>query len=87
MDRVSGRVGQLLASLPPEQRAERYRQFASQAVVKSQEATDPDRKAEYLTMASGWHTLAVEAERSLGGVIPGETISLDHVEASPDDMP
>jgi len=77
-------MGQLLASLPPEQRAERYRQFAAHAVTKAQETTDPERRADYLTMASGWHAMAVEAERYVRGAIPGEDINLDQDEVAPD---
>ena len=58
-------VGQLLASLPPEERAERYRQFAAQAMIKATETANSDQRTEYLTMASGWHALAVESERAL----------------------
>ena len=86
MDRVGRPVGQLLASLPIEQRAERYRQFAAHAVIRAQETTDPDQRAEYLTMASGWHAMAVEAERYLGLAIPGEDVSPDHGEAATDDL-
>jgi hypothetical protein len=70
MNDKSAQVGQLLASLPPGKRAERYRQFASEAVRKSQEAKDSDRRAEYLTMAAGWHDIATEAERVME--TPGE---------------
>lgn len=66
MDRMGGPMGLVLAALPPEQRAERYREFAAAAMRKAQETTDPDRHAEYLAMALGWHCLAVEAERSFG---------------------
>ena len=80
-------MGQLLASLPPEQRAERYRQFAAHAVTKAQETTDPERRADYLTMASGWHAMAVEAERYLGESLPGEHFTVDQPEGSSDDLP
>ena len=66
----------MLASLPLEQRAERYRQLAAQAVTKAQEETDPDRRAEFLTKASGWHAMAVEAERYLSRIIPGDAVNL-----------
>ena len=65
-------VGQLLASLPPDERAQRYRQFATEAVRKAQEACDLDLRAEYVTMAAGWHTMAVEAERLVKEKLPGE---------------
>ena len=65
MNGKSAPMGQLLASLPPEQRAERYRQFANDAMKKAQDSKDPDRRAEFLTLASGWHAMAVEAERAV----------------------
>jgi len=85
MDFPGRPVGQLLASLPPHERAERYRQFAAQAVAKAQETSDPDQRAEYLTMAAGWHGLAVESERLVDRAIPGETVSPDHDQAAPKD--
>lgn len=85
MDSLGRPVGQLLASLPLEERAERYRQFGAEAVKKAQEATDPDRRAEYLTMASGWHAMAVEAERYIGKALPGEGVSPDHDHVTPED--
>jgi hypothetical protein len=69
-------VGQLLASLPPDQRAERYREFAAQAIIRAQHAANTDERAEHLTMAAGWHTLAVEAERLIATANPGEAVSL-----------
>ena len=80
-------MGQLLASLPPEQRAGRYREFGAIAVLQSHETTDPVLQAEYLTMASGWHAMAVEAERYLGESLPGEHFTLDQPEGSSDDLP
>jgi len=75
---LSGRpLGQSLASLPLDERAERYRQFAAQAVLKAQAQTDTERKAEYMTLATGWHTMAQEAERFLGHAIPGEAAISD----------
>jgi len=80
-------VGQSLSSLPAEQRAERYRQFAAQAMLKAKATEDPVSRAEYLTMASGWHTLAQEAERASSGTIPGETAITDNPEILSDDLP
>lgn len=87
MDRMSGPMGRLLAALPLEQRAERYRQFAAAAVTKAQESTDPDRKTEYLTMAAGWHSLAVEAEHSLGIAIPSVIFDLEDGGEEADALP
>ena len=80
-------MGKLLASLPLEQRAERYRQLAAQAVIKAREETDPGLRAEYLTMASGWHAMAVEAERKLGRAISGDAVNLDQPKAPSDKSP
>jgi len=80
-------MGQLLASLPPEQRAGRYREFGAIAVLQSHETTDPVLQAEYLTMASGWHAVALEAERLVDGAITGEDVSPDHDETAADESP
>ena len=56
-------VDQALEKLPPEQRAQRYRQFAKDALRKAQKTADPDRRAEYFSMASSWHAIASEMER------------------------
>ena len=65
--RKSSNLGQALESLSSGERAERYRQFAAEAMRKAGSATDADRRAEYFMMASSWHTMAVEAERILDG--------------------
>jgi hypothetical protein len=65
-------LGRSFESLPPEERAEDYRQFASEAMRKARDAQDPDRRAEYLAMASGWHTMAVDAERAIRSEIAAE---------------
>jgi hypothetical protein len=62
----SGPVGRMLASLPPAERAERYREFANEAMQKAQAAADSEHRIEYLTMAAGWHSLASAIERSMG---------------------
>ena len=59
-------LGQSLGSLPAAQRAERYRQFANDALRKAQESTDSERRAEYFSMASSWHAMATEMERTAG---------------------
>lgn len=66
----SGLLGQLLAKLPIEERAQRYREMAAQILGKAHGEPDPDRRAEYIAMASGWHTLAQEAERFFGADQP-----------------
>jgi hypothetical protein len=82
MGNESAPLGQLLASLPPEERAERYRQFASEAIRKSQEAKDSDRRAEYLTMAAGWHNLAIEAERAMEPLGEAHPLGDDETESA-----
>ena len=78
-------MGQLLASLPPDERAERYREFAAQAIMRAQDAASADERAEHLTMAAGWHTLAVEVERLLATVNPGEAVSPERDQSAPRD--
>jgi hypothetical protein len=85
MDLVGEPVGQFLSALPRGQRAARYRRFAVEAVLRAREAFNPDQRAEYLTMASGWHAMAVEAERYLARTIPGEDDGHEQSEAMPDD--
>ncbi|MBV9570618.1 MAG: hypothetical protein JO056_05180 [Alphaproteobacteria bacterium] len=58
-------MGQTLASLPPGKRARLYRQFASDALSIAESAADNGQRANFLGMASGWHALALEAERAL----------------------
>ena len=87
MVRSRGPVGRLLASLPVEQRAERYRQYAAQALIRSKASTDPAQQAEYIAMAAGWQALAVEAERSSVAPLPGEIVIQDRDEATSDDLP
>jgi len=77
MNGKSTPMGQSLESLPPEQRAERYRQFAADAIKKAQDSQESDRRAEFLGMAAGWHTMAVEAERLAALRPPGEAGSDD----------
>jgi hypothetical protein len=55
-------VGQSLNSLPPLERARRYRQFAAEGIRRADESADPEARAANLSMASGWHTLAIEVE-------------------------
>jgi hypothetical protein len=70
-------LAQSFDSLPPEHRAERYRQVASEAMQKAQDTTDPERRAEYLTMAAGWHNLAVETERAIRNELAEEFAQTD----------
>lgn len=62
---MSKTLGQSLESLKPEQRAERYRQFAEDALKRAAAAAGPDQRSEYIAMAASWHTMAMEAEKNL----------------------
>ena len=57
-------LGRSLISLPASERAKRYREFAAAAVHKATKTTDHAARAEYLSMASSWHAMAVELERA-----------------------
>jgi hypothetical protein len=65
MGRKNPPVSQLLDPLPPEQRIARYKQLASEALLKANDAQGPERRTEYQTMAAGWYTLAIETERAM----------------------
>lgn len=83
MKRQSKDLGQSVGLLPIEKRIERYRQFADAAFLKAQRADNPDQKAEYLSMAAGWHSMALEAERLDGVAVTqvgdrGQTASEEH---------
>jgi hypothetical protein len=52
-------------SLPLEQRADHYRRLANETMNKAKEVQDPEKRAGFLTMASGWHAMAIEIERAL----------------------
>jgi hypothetical protein len=58
-----------VVSLPPHKRAEHYREAAKEAVQKIQETFDKERRAELLAIASGWHALALDAERRAAGAV------------------
>ncbi len=72
MNEQVGPQGQLLTALPSKERAERYRQFATEAMQKAQATPDHEQRAKYLTIASGWHNVASEIERSLDSDVHGE---------------
>ncbi|HUO93434.1 MAG TPA: hypothetical protein VMU22_10955 [Rhizomicrobium sp.] len=68
---TKSKVGQLLAAvpeaeseLPRSERAERYRRLASEAFQLAEDCTDDSLRHGYLSLASGWHSLAFEIERS-----------------------
>jgi hypothetical protein len=59
-------LGQSLSSLPLEDRARLYRQFAADAIRRSEQSARQELRAGHLSMAAGWHALALEVEDSLG---------------------
>ena len=56
-------LGQLLESLPSDQRVARYREFAKEALRQAALITDPTVRSNCLMVAAGWHALASESER------------------------
>jgi len=85
MGRKTPPLGQSLESLSPVQRAERYRQFASEAMRKGQGAADADRRSEYFAMAGSWHAMAVEAERALDAAERDEAAAAHRAKPAPDE--
>ena len=69
---MSARMGRLIETLPLEQRAQRYREFAQEAVRRASNTHDSDMRAGFLSMAAGWHALAEEIERTASRTTPGE---------------
>jgi hypothetical protein len=63
---VSFVVGRAFDSLPPLDRAQRYRQMAEAAYLLAADAPTPQAKAAHLDFATGWHDLAATLERDLG---------------------
>jgi hypothetical protein len=59
-------LGQSLRSLSPEQRAQRYREFADAAFLKAQHTKHGEHRTEYLSMAAAWHAMAMEIEQLTG---------------------
>ncbi len=59
-------VERLLASLPPAERARRYREIARDVFQRAANTQDDTMRAGYLSLASGWQVLALEIEHSLG---------------------
>jgi len=71
------KLGQLLGTLagaddgvPKAERVERYRRLASEAFQLAEDCRDDVLRTGYLSLASGWHSLAFEVERS--SLFPGE---------------
>ena len=58
--------------LPPDNRAERYRELANEAILQAQVTFDQQRRTEYLSMAASWFRRAVEAERAIRNEVAAE---------------
>lgn len=56
-------MGQLLDTVPLNQRLSRYREFAEDALRRAAITTDPSIHADLLSMAAGWHLLIGELEK------------------------
>lgn len=54
--------------MSPEERARRYREMADAAFLKAQHLKNPDRRAEYLSLATAWHALARKIESDIRGL-------------------
>lgn len=69
---VRSRGGRLPETLPLDQRAQRYREFAEQALRRASDTHDPEMRAGFLSMAAGWHALAEEIVRTMARAAAGE---------------
>jgi hypothetical protein len=65
-------LGFLLAAMPPEERARRYRQMAADAFRLAASTNDMALKAGHLSLASGWQVLAIEIEHTHGLAVPAD---------------
>lgn len=65
-------VNRLLDRLTQQERVQRYRQFAEQALQAASRASDPDLRSGYLRIAIGWETLSEEVSKRQT-MLPGQT--------------
>jgi hypothetical protein len=56
-------LGQSIQARSPAERARHYRELAANAMNMAENAPDPNSRASYVSMATAWHKLALEAER------------------------
>jgi hypothetical protein len=63
-------MAEFFGELPPRERVKRYRLLAAEAYARAQGAADATSRAQYLTIANGWHALAVEAEHAAELTLP-----------------
>jgi hypothetical protein len=68
----SRQLGQSLEALSLEERAKHYREFANEAFRRAAVSGTNELRAGYLSMAAGWHTLAIEMERVMHHVEHGK---------------
>lgn len=59
-----------LDALPVKERLVRYRQLARDTLIQAFAATDPQARADFLSMASSWHALAAELEKTKLSPVP-----------------
>ena len=57
-------LNQSAERLPPKERAEHYRKCAEEALRRASESANPDERNAYISMAAGWHAMAIEAEKT-----------------------
>jgi hypothetical protein len=76
-------MGRSVESLPPEKRAEHYRELANEAIRKAQKTPAPERRTEFLALAGGWHSMAIEAERLVAKQVSPE-VDQPKVNPTPD---
>lgn len=79
-------LGQSFESLPPEERAEHYRERADAIFLKAQRSKNPEQRAEFLTMATGWHAMATELEKTLTSPVNIEPNQPKSAETKPEDL-
>lgn len=69
-------MGQSFESLPPVERARRYREMASVA-LKHAETLDAAARASLFSMAASWQALALEIEHSAATDQPPKAVKPD----------
>jgi hypothetical protein len=55
-------MGRSIESLPVDIRARHYRDSAAEAFRLAEKADNPGLRAAYLSVATGWHSMALELE-------------------------
>ena len=73
--------------LAPEKRVEYYRELAKEAIANAHTTFEGGRRAEFLAMAASWHSLAVEAERSIRAEIAAEFSQPDVPQSTTTEFP